>query len=122
MTDTTHAPLMTLCYSGVTGRQRPAPPAAVSGRPEVPLSLVERASVLDAAMAHALAKGAELESRTATVAVLVQRNGSVNRTAQLLMTFMRLGLGLFTRPADQASRVMLTVDEHGNVTRWALPR
>ena len=122
MTDTTHAPLMTLCYTGL-GRQRPAPSAAVSGQPEAPLSLSERAAVLDTAVAHALTKGAELESHTATVAVVVSQHGSLNRTAQLLVTCLRFGLGLCVRPAaDRASRVMLTVDERGHLTRWALPR
>jgi hypothetical protein len=121
MSHTAHAPLLTLRSSVHTVRSHPVP-LAVS-----PLSLEERAAVLDAGVSRALGKGAELESHTATVAVVVYPGDKPNHVAHLLLTFLRCRLGLFTRAAAapenvKCSRVMLTVDECGNVTRWALPR
>ncbi|HEX2301061.1 MAG TPA: hypothetical protein VHH34_21560 [Pseudonocardiaceae bacterium] len=97
-----------------------------------PLSLEERAAALDAEVSRLLDKGAELESHTATVAVVVCPEDQPNQVTDLVLTFLRYRLGLFTRattaPEKGApeigkwARLMLTVDEGGNLTRWALPR
>lgn len=119
MTDITHAPLITLRYHVLTYRKHADALAAASG---APLPLQERVAVLDSAVTEAQAGGARLESHTATVAVLRYPKGPLNHAGQLLVTVLRLGLGLFSRAAaEQASRVMLTVDECGNITRWSLP-
>lgn len=123
MSHTAHAPLLSLYTSVRTARSHPVPPVVTVS----PLSLPERAAVLDAEVGRARDKGAEPESHTATVAVLAYPGGKPSHVAQLLLTFLTLRLGLFTRAVAapenaKSSRVMLTVDECGNVTRWALPR
>ncbi|MGH3795911.1 MAG: hypothetical protein ACRDSP_13600 [Pseudonocardiaceae bacterium] len=136
MTGTAHAPLMTLCSGTLAIAPRTVPPTvAVSKldvskldvpKLDVPLSLQERTSVLEADVTRALTRGAQLESHTATVAVVVYPGGQRNHVADLLMTFMRLRLGLFVRASAvenaKSPRVMLTVDEWGNITRWVIPR
>lgn len=125
MTETTHAPLTTLFPAALTIRQRPAPAAVTVSTPDTRLPLQERASILESAVSEALATGAQLESHTATVAVVTYQGSPLNHATRLLVTMMRLGLGLFARAAAEhvkSSRVMLTVDECGNLTRWALPR
>lgn len=123
MSHTAHAPFLTLCSSVRTTQSHPIPAAVTVP----PLSLEKRAAVLDAEVTRGMAKGAELESHTATVAVVVYPGDKPNHVACLLLAFLRCRLGLFTRAAAvpenvKSSRVMLTVDEVGNLTRWALPR
>jgi len=125
MTNTAHAPFMTLRSGVLAVQRRTAPPANAVSTLDVALSLQERASILEAELTRALARGAQLESHTSTVAVLVHQGGQPNHVTRLLMTFMRLGLGLFLRAAVEnarSSRVMLTVDECGNITRLMIPR
>lgn len=122
MSHTAHAPLLSLVTSVRTARSQPVPPVVTVS----PLSLQERAAVLDAEVSRARGNGAEPESHSATVAVLVYPGGAPNHVAALLLSFLRLRLGLFTRAAapesTKTSRVMLTVNECGDVTRWVLPR
>lgn len=123
MSHTAHAPLLTLCSSVRTTQSHPVPSAVTVS----PLPLDERRAVLEAEVSRVLGKGAELESRTATVAVVVYPGDKPNHVAHLLLTFLSCRLGLFARAAAapekvKSSRVMLTVDECGNVTRWTLPR
>lgn len=126
MTNTTHVPFMTLRSGALAVQGRTAPPAVTVSKPDVALSLPKRASILDVAVTQELTRGAQLESRTATVAVVVYQDGQLNHVARRLVTFMRLGLGLFVRAVTvekaRSSRVMLTVDECGNITRSVIPR
>lgn len=126
MIDTARAPFMTLRSAALVVQRRADPPAGAISKLDAALPLPERAAVLDAELTRALARGAQLESHTATVAVVVYQGGQLNPIARLLVTFMRLGLGLFlgavTVGNTNSSRVMLTVDECGNITRWVIPR
>ncbi|MGH3912755.1 MAG: hypothetical protein ACRDTC_05005 [Pseudonocardiaceae bacterium] len=124
MTHTTHAPLMTLCHSALTVGQHAASPTIAAWKPNEALSLQQQAAVLENDLTQELARGAQLESRTATVAVVMYPAGQLNYLARLLVRSLRLGLGLFARTVNdvQSARVMLTVDEYGNITRRVLPR
>ncbi|MGH3896950.1 MAG: hypothetical protein ACRDTA_01600 [Pseudonocardiaceae bacterium] len=126
MTNTAHAPFMTLPSGTFAGQRRTAGPAVAVSTLDVALPLAERASILEAELTRELTRDAQLESHTATVAVVVYQGGQLNHVTRLLLTFMRLGLGLFVRAATventKSSRVMLTVDECGNTTRLVIPR
>lgn len=125
MTNTAHAPFMTLHSGALTVPGRTAAPAVAVSKPDIALSLPERASVLDVTVTQILTRGAQLESRTATVAVVVYQDAQLNHVTRRLVTFMKLGLGLFVRAVtvEQATslRMMLTVDEYGNITRSVIP-
>lgn len=125
MANTVPAPFMTLRSGAFAAQRRPTPPTVAVSKLDQALSLPRRASILEAELTRVLARGAQLESRTATVAVVMHQGGQVNHGARLLMTFMQLGLGLFVRAATgentKSSRVMLTVDECGNITRLMIP-
>lgn len=127
MTNTVHAPFITLRSGALAVQRRTAPPAVAVSKPDVALSLPKRAAALDVALTQVLTtRGARLESRTATVAVVVYQDDQLNHVARRLLTFMRLGLGLFVRAVTvdkaQSSRVMLTVNECGSITRSVIPR
>lgn len=140
MADTPHAPLMTLRSHRFTTQPRPVPCAttgttttgtttgATTGAPaplDLPLPLRERAAILTAEVTRARSGHARLESRTATVAVVAYPGDRLNRVAQPLVRFLGRGLGLFVRAAADpptSSRVLLTVDDCGNVTRRSIPR
>lgn len=133
MADTPHAPLMTLRSHRFTTQPRPVPCATTgatttTGAPaplDLPLPLRERAAILTAEVTRARSGHARLESRTATVAVVAYPGDRLNRVAQPLVRFLGRGLGLFVRAAADpptSSRVLLTVDDCGNVTRRSIPR
>lgn len=100
MTHTAHAPLMTM-------------------------PLPERTSILESALTRSMTRDARLKSRTATVAVVEYQSARRNSFTRLLVTGMKTGLGLFVRTTAvenaKSSRVMLTVDERGTITRLVLP-
>jgi hypothetical protein len=124
MTRTIHLPLTTLCLRALSVPQQTTPRTVAVSRSDVPLSLRERASVLEIDVTRALARGAQLESHTATVAVVAYHDGHRNHLTHLLMAFLKTRLGLFIRVAagnEKWSRVMLAVDECGNITRRVLP-
>lgn len=126
MTYTADAPFMTMRSDPFTVQRRTAGSAVAVSTLDVALSLPERTSILEAELTRTLIRGAQLESHSATVAVVVYPGSRLNHVACLLMTFMRLGLGLFVRAATvenaKSSRVLLTVDECGNITRSVIPR
>ena len=88
------------------------------------LAQQEQTAILEQEIVQALAKGARLESRTTTAAVVVYNNNPTKYVMHAILTLLTFGLWLMlllmVMLLARASRVMITVDECGNIARQAI--
>lgn len=123
---TQHPSLMALRYGTLEARSRARLP-----RSAVPVTAERRAEVLADEIRRALSSGATVERETEVSAVLCYRTSRPNHLLHGLLTLLTLVLfwvpiwalvWLVATLLDSRSRVMVSVDDCGNVVRERLRR